>query len=124
MMNLADATSLLDLIEPAQSFLERTQLRGVLAALFERGVRARTLLTRIGIPLTVAMSTEEALDVWFTEQQPSLGELVTVLAALFERDTARALGLVGLYDEVVIESESYDCDPAPLARSRLCAWSH
>jgi hypothetical protein len=116
-MTLVGGTSLLDVDEPARTFLERTQMLPVLAALFERGVQARTLLTRIGVSRAVAISTEQALDVWFSEQQPSLGELVTVLAAMFERDAARELGLTELYDEIVIESESYDGDPAPLART-------
>jgi hypothetical protein len=101
--------------ESALSFLERTQTRAVLTAHFESGVRARTLLTRIGISRAVAMSTEQALDVWFAGQ-PTVDELVTVLAAMFERDAARALGLVEMYDEIVIASESYDGDPAPLWR--------
>jgi hypothetical protein len=67
------------------------------------------------------MSIEQALDVWFTEQQPSVGAVTTVLAAMFERDAARELGLVELYDEIVIESERYDGDPPPLARSRVQA---
>jgi hypothetical protein len=118
-MTVVGGTSLLDFNEPARTFLGRTQTLTLLAALFERGVRARTLLTRIGVSRGVAMSTEQALDVWFSEQQPLLVELVTVLAAMFERDAARELGLVELYDEIVIESERYDGDPAPLARSQL-----
>lgn len=110
--------SVLNRDESAWSFLERTQTRPVLTAQFESGVRARMLLTRIGISRAVAMSTEQALDVWLTRQkQPSVGELVAVLAEMFERDAARALGLVELYDEIVMESESYDGDPAPLSSS-------
>jgi hypothetical protein len=45
---------------------------------------------------------------------PALRELVAVLVAMFERDAARELGLVELYDEIVIESESYDGDPTAL----------
>lgn len=78
-------------------------------------MRARSLLTCIGISRAVTMSTEEALDWWFA-RQPTVGELVSVLAAMFERDAARALGLAELYDEMVTESESYDGDPAPVGR--------
>jgi hypothetical protein len=110
-MTLVGGTSLLDVNEPARALLERAQLLAVLAALFERGVRARTLLTRIGVSRAVAISTEQALDVWFLREHPSVGELVVVLAAMFERDAAHELGLAELYDEIVIESESYDGDP-------------
>jgi hypothetical protein len=47
---------------------------------FERGVRARTLLTRIGISRAVAMSTEQALDAWFA-RWPPVEALVMLLAA-------------------------------------------
>jgi hypothetical protein len=115
-MNLATHVACLpDRNESAQSFLVRTDALAVLTAQFENGVRARTLLTRIGVSRAVAMSTGQALDVWFV-CQPSVGELVTVLAAMFERDAARAVGLVEMYDEIVMESESYDGDPAPLWR--------
>jgi hypothetical protein len=96
-------------------FLARTEKRALFAVLFGGGVRARSLLTCIGISRAVTMSTEEALDWWFA-RQPTVGELVSVLAAMFERDAARALGLAELYDEMVTESESYDGDPAPVGR--------
>lgn len=105
--------------ETAKSFLARTHTLTVLAALFERGVRARKLFTRIGIPRAVAMSTEHALVVWLTRQQPSVGELVMVLASMCERHAAREIGLVELYDESVIASESYDDDPGPLRSEML-----
>lgn len=43
-----------------------------------------------------------------------------MLAAMFERDAAREVGLLELYDDVVIASESYDGDPAPLRRCCDC----
>jgi hypothetical protein len=111
---LFDSTPSHELDEPAHRFLLRTSTLALLAALFDRGVRARTLLTRIGIPRSVTMPTDCALEQWFVARRPSLRELVAVLVAMFERDAARELGLVELYDEIVIESESYDGDPAPL----------
>lgn len=120
-MNLAITASLPDRSESAQLFLVRIDALAALTAHFESGVRARTLLTRIGVSRAVAMTTGQALGVWLTRRQPTVGELVTVLVGMFERDAARALGLVELYDEIVTESESYDGDPAPLRRGGVGA---
>lgn len=60
------------------------------------------------------MPTLQALAVWFSYGQ----QFVSVLAAMHERGVGGQLGLAELYDEIVIESEQYDSDPAPLQRLR------